>query len=54
MTEDFHLTNEEADLVHKLVSDALERATDETVQREIGDADTIRTAVGLYMRLATR
>lgn len=48
----FKLTNEEAYLVHKLVSDAIARTTDKTVQHEIGDASAIRTAMRLYMRMS--
>lgn len=48
----FRLTDAEAHLVHKLASDAIERATDDTVLDMIGDADAIATAAQLYMRLA--
>jgi hypothetical protein len=48
----FKLTNEEVYLVHKLVGDAITRATDKTVQHEIGDASAVNTAMRLYMRLS--
>jgi hypothetical protein len=48
----FRLTNEETYLVHKLVSDAIARSTDKTVQHEIGDASAVSTAMRLYMRLS--
>ncbi len=48
----FKLSNEEAYLVHKLVSDAIARSTDKTVQHEIGDASAVNTAMRLYMRLS--
>jgi hypothetical protein len=48
----FSLTDQEAYLVYKLVSDALFRSTNNTVQEEIGNADAIATAVQLYMRMA--
>ena len=47
----FKLTNEEAYLVYMLVSDAIARSTDKTVQHEIGDASAVSTAMRLYMRL---
>lgn len=48
----FWLTDDEAHLVHKLVSDAFTRATDDTVADEIGNSDAIATAAQLYMRMA--
>ena len=52
MGNGFHLTDQEAYLVHKLVADAIMRSTNETVLDEIGDADAIATAAELYMRMA--
>jgi hypothetical protein len=48
----FKLTNDEAYLVYKLVSDAITRSTDKTVQHEIGDASAVSTAMRLYMRMS--
>jgi uncharacterized NAD-dependent epimerase/dehydratase family protein len=47
----FKLTNEEAYLAYKLVSDAIARSTDKTVQHEIGDASAVNIAMRLYVRL---
>ena len=52
MGSGFTLTDEEAYLVYKLVSDAFTRSTDATVEREIGNADAVSTAAYLYMRMA--
>jgi hypothetical protein len=52
MGNGFSLTDEEAYLVYKLVSDAISRSTSETVEREIGNPDAIATAVGLYIRIS--
>jgi hypothetical protein len=47
----FKLTNEEADLVYRLLGNAFTHSTDETVRREIGDEIDVRTAANLYMRM---
>jgi hypothetical protein len=47
----FKLTNEEAYVVYKIVSDAIARSTDKTIQREIGDESAVRTAMSLYLRM---
>jgi hypothetical protein len=52
MGNGFSLTDQEAYLVYKLVSDAITRSTNKTVGVEIGNADAIATAVQLYMRMA--
>jgi hypothetical protein len=48
----FHLTDREAHLVYKLVSDAISRSTNETVGREVGNSEAIARAVGLYVRMS--
>lgn len=48
----FKLTNEEAYVVYKLVSDAIALSTDGTVQHKIGDESAVSTAMRLYMRMS--
>jgi hypothetical protein len=48
----FTLTDEEAHLVYRLVSDAFTRASDENVQRVIGNEDAVNVAAELYVRMA--
>ena len=48
----FKLTNEEAYVVYKLVSDAIALSTDGTVQQKIGDESAVGTAMRLYMRMS--
>lgn len=47
----FMLTDEEAHLVYRLVSDAFTRARDENVQHVIGNEDAVSVAAELYMRM---
>ena len=46
------LTREEANLVRKLVLDALITATDKTIREKVGDQEAVRVAVNLYYKLA--
>lgn len=48
----FKLTNEEAYLVHKLVSDILARTTDKTIAHDIGNESDVSIAMRLYLRLS--
>jgi hypothetical protein len=50
----FWLTEKEAALVLKIIGKVMEKSTNATIERDVGSADEIRTAIELYVRLGSR